>query len=263
MDLPYEECFADVFIDDIISLCLDTSNNCEKICAGPCTVIEALERKGGTSCSVQKDDLIADDKNEAEGGPAEEKICLGLSLNTRSLLVSLPFHKFKAWNQEIDRILAKKIASPEELESLLGRLENIALIISMFGHFLNNIRTLQIRASREDTAMNINQRVEEDLKLAKKFLKASFKGVNMNLMTFRSPDKFYITDASEHGIGGFSSEGRGWSLLIPENLRGRAHINLLEFIGSLIAVWLDIIENRIKSLTVFYVWAIVLPLWDG
>ena len=71
VDLPDEECYADVFIDDIISICLDLSNNCTKICAGPCTVIEALERKGKTSYSVQKDELLADDKNEAEGGPVE------------------------------------------------------------------------------------------------------------------------------------------------------------------------------------------------
>ena len=212
VDLPDEECYADVFIDDIISICLDLSNNCTKICAGPCTVIEALERKGKTSYSVQKDELLADDKNEAEGGPAEEKICLGWLLNTRKLLVSLPLHKFKAWDKEIDEILAKKIATPTELEYLLGRLENISLIISMFGHFLNNIRNLQIQATKEDIAIRVNQRVEEDLKLSKKFLKASFTGINMNLMTFRSPGKFYITDASEHGIGGFSTEGGAWAL---------------------------------------------------
>ena len=96
VDLPDEEYYVDVFIDDIIFICLDISNNCKKICAGPCTVIEALERKGKISCSVQKNELLADDKNEAEGGPSEEKICLGWLLNTRKLLVSLPLHKFKA-----------------------------------------------------------------------------------------------------------------------------------------------------------------------
>ena len=77
--------------------------------------------------------------------------------------MSLPLHKFKAWDKEIDEILAKKIATPTELEYLLGRLENISLIISMFGHFLNNIRNLQIQATKEDIAMKVNQRVEEDL----------------------------------------------------------------------------------------------------
>ena len=74
MDLPDEEYYVDVFIDDIIFICFDISNNCKKICAGPCTVIEALERKRKTSCSVQKDVLLADDKNEAEGDPAEGEI---------------------------------------------------------------------------------------------------------------------------------------------------------------------------------------------
>ena len=66
----------------------------------------------------------------------------------------------------------------------------------------------------------------------------------MNLLTFRSPNIVHIGDASEHGLGSFASHGRAWRFVIPEKLRGRAHINLLEFLTQVVSVWIDIVENK-------------------
>ena len=66
----------------------------------------------------------------------------------------------------------------------------------------------------------------------------------MNLLTFRSPNIVHIGDASEHGLGSFASHGRAWRFIIPNELRGRAHINLLEFLTQVISIWIDIIENK-------------------
>ena len=69
----------------------------------------------------------------------------------------------------------------------------------------------------------------------------------MNLLTFRNPNHIIIGDACEHGLGAFHVQsGRAYSWIIPEELRGRAHINLLEFLTQVIQVWLDILENRIQ-----------------
>ena len=70
----------------------------------------------------------------------------------------------------------------------------------------------------------------------------------MNLITFRVPNKIYINDASEHGLGGFATHGRAWTYNIPEKLRGRAHINLLEFLAQLISIWIDVLEHKIHPL---------------
>ena len=48
-------------------------------------------------------------------------------------------------------------------------------------------------------------------------------------------------------MGGFTTHGRGWSYVIPAKLRGRAHINLLEFLAQLISIWVDISENRVQD----------------
>jgi hypothetical protein len=112
---------------------------------------------------------------------------------------------------------------------------------------LNNIRTLQLTAERAKHNVKISQRVRDDLELSLHFLKAANTGISMNLMTFRRPDKTYINDASEHGLGGFATHGRAWRWVIPEKLRGRAHINLLEFIAQLISIWIDICEGTTEA----------------
>jgi hypothetical protein len=74
------------------------------------------------------------------------------------------------------------------------------------------------------------------------------EGVNVNLMTFRKPTKIYINDASEHGLGVFATHGRVWAYIIPEKLRGRAHINLLKFLAQLVSIWIDVIEKKVEPL---------------
>ena len=118
--------------------------------------------------------MICDDKNEAEGAPEERKICLGWLLDTRRLLVSLPFHKAKAWNSQIEEVLIRKSANEETLVSVLGRLENIATIIPMMGHFLNNIRHLSLICKKKGHNVRLTKKVKEDLLLSQKFINKAY-----------------------------------------------------------------------------------------
>ena len=68
----------------------------------------------------------------------------------------------------------------------------------------------------------------------------------MNLLTFRVPDRIYICDAAEYGLGGLANHGRTWTYQIPVELRNRAHINILQYLAQITAIWIDIIEG-IKS----------------
>ena len=247
-NLEQDRCSADVFIDDVITVGVDIGNNVEKLMAAPCTVMHALAHATDEKTFLPRQDFIAADKNEAEGAPEEVKVVLGWQLNTREMLIKLPDHKFKAWSSQLQNFTKQKRAKGKELQSLLGRLEQIATIIPMFGHFLNNIRHTEIQATASGKSQMINKRTREDLQLATAFLHRAAQGVNLNLMTFRAPTHIYINDASEHGIGGFATHGRAWSWTIPKNLQGRAHINLLEFIAQVVSIWTDILENRVKPL---------------
>ena len=84
--------------------------------------------------------------------------------------------------------------------------------------------------------MKLTQRARDDLVLSKKFIEKAHNGISMNLIVFRKPNIIYIGDASEHGLGAYASHGRAWRLTIPEHLRGRAHINLLEFIIHVVSI---------------------------
>ena len=241
-------CKSDVFVDDIITVGVNERDNLKRITAAPCSVMHALAHSCSSNVHLPRDDIIADDKNEAEGAPEENKIVLGWSLNSRSLTIHLPVHKHKAWSSQLSSFMTRKSANLKDIQSLLGRLENIAIIIPMMGHFLNNIRQMEIKANITNKNQFLSKRVKDDLVLAQKFIDKAYNGVNMNTVTFRVPTITYINDASEHGLGGFACHGRAWSWEIPENLRGRAHINLLEFMAQLISIWIDSIEGRIVPL---------------
>ena len=243
-----DKCSADVFIDDIISVGVHQGDNLQRLIAGPCTVMHAMAHKAAGDVHLPRQDIIADDKNDAEGAPEEVKVVLGWEIDTRRLLIQLPAHKFHAWMHQVTDIGNRNTVNAKELQTMLGRLENVALIIPMFGHFLNNIRATEIKATLTQRNQRINKRTREDLVLAKSFLLKAASGVNLNLMTFRTPNHVYINDASEHGLGGFSTSGKAWSWVIPVKLRGRAHINLLEFLAQLVSIWIDIRANRVQKL---------------
>ena len=120
------------------------------------------------------------------------------------------------------------------------------MLLSMFAHFLNNMRSLQIEASQSKHNVKITGRAKEDAKLCRLFLKRACSGISMNTIVFRKPTHIYIGDASEHGLGGFSTNhGGAWCYEIPMHLRGRAHINLLEFLVQLVNIWKDVLADKI------------------
>ena len=248
VEIPIEDCGkTDVYVDDFITIGPDIDDTLERITKAPATVIHAIADNSISSMSIPRDDIIAIDKMKAEGAAEERKICLGWMLDTRRLLVSLPNHKTIGWISQIDSLLENKTAGEKDLASILGRLENVAQIMTILGHFLSNIRHMEILAANKKHNIRLSKRAKDDLELAKVFLKRVNIGVSMNLLTFRKPDVIYICDASEYGLGGFASNGRAWTYQIPIKLRNRAHINILEYIAQITAIWIDIIEGRTKK----------------
>ena len=109
MQLPdNDDASSDCFIDDIITAAVDIDDNLQHITAAPCTIIHALAHSAETTTYIRRQNMIADDKKEAEGGPEEIKICLSWILDTRHLLVVLPVHKFTAWLLQTDTLIIQK-----------------------------------------------------------------------------------------------------------------------------------------------------------
>ena len=116
---------------------------------------------------------------------------MGWLLDSQRLKVKLPFHKAVAWLNQMDKILSKKSIGLKEIKSILGKLESITTIMKMFGNFLNNIRSLQIKANKlKNHNVKLICRAKDDLVLAKKFIKRASNGISMNMLTFRRPKMF-------------------------------------------------------------------------
>ena len=102
-------------------------------------------------------------------------------MNTRELSVKLPAHKAIAWTSQIDKAIGSSTVSNKELQSILGRLENVAQVMISLGHFLGNIRYMQMLAEKKGHNIKLNSKTRDDLKLTKNFIKRAKDGVSMNL----------------------------------------------------------------------------------
>ena len=65
---------SDVYIDDIVTVAVDMGKNLARIVAAPCTVIHAVAHSAEGDTFLERQEMIAEDKNEAEGAPEEVKM---------------------------------------------------------------------------------------------------------------------------------------------------------------------------------------------
>ena len=160
--------------------------------------------------------------------------------------MQLPSHKFIAWSSDVKKLYQKTI-SHADLLSLIGKLENVITVVKMMGHFMNNLYALEEKAfAALPHAVKITPRAKADARLHLKCLEKGRIGISMNLLTFRKPTHLILGNACEHGLGaGHVESGVSYAYVIPEHLRSRAHINLLEFLTQVIQIWWDVLEGRI------------------
>ncbi|KAI2490833.1 hypothetical protein MHU86_23743 [Fragilaria crotonensis] len=181
----------------------------------------------------------------AEGRPEEVQIVLGWRLNTRLLEISLPTDKYLAWSEDVRKLRADGHCQVKELETLVGRLNHTAYIIPNSRHFMSRIRRgLEGGRGRK---RKVGEEALADLHLWEGFLDHAHKGVPMNLLVTREPDKICWSDACPYGLGGYSLSGRAWRLRIPKTspIFGHKGINnLLEFLGMAVNIWLACLESE-------------------
>eukprot|EP00978_Attheya_sp_CCMP212_P041659 scaffold241666_cov75-Attheya_sp.AAC.1 len=189
--------------------------------------------------SISRDDVLPLKKFLAEATPAEIKTILGWEINSRSLLISLPMHKYIAWSRSITDLLAASRACHGPLETLIGRLNHPGFIIPCARHFVGHIRAAMYLASRKQSViLTADQRA--DLQLCKQFLKQASTGISLNLLTLRMPDIIIDTDSCEHGIGGMNITSRFlWRWEIPQQYQNRTSLNSLEFLASFVGVAME------------------------
>jgi hypothetical protein len=237
---------TDSFIDDLIRVFLDTPLNCEREPhVVPLAIHVTTRPHAGDAEPVPRRDIVSAPKLVAEGGPAELQTVLGWDLNTRALLIILPFDKFEAWSGDLQHIIVTRRGTFGDLESTIGRLNHASFVIPLSRHFLGRLR-LRIRIRRhKKQELSLNAGEIEDLQLWVLFLRKARAGISLNLLTIRQPSKLCWSDSCPYGIGGFLLSGRAWRIRIPETspIYGVDMTNnVLEFLGMVVTIWLVLLE---------------------
>jgi len=233
---------SDVYIDDIIAISLE--DHYKRICAASILAIHTVARPVDPIDPIPRKEIISLKKFAAEARPSELKTVLGWAINTRCLRIYLPMDKFSDWHSDIQEMLKNPKVDKKQMESLIGRLDHVAFLMDMLRHFMSRLRNaLQRTIKTRFTTLSLSEM--EDLKLMDKFLNiASSSGVSLNLLTFRKPTHLYRSDASLHGLGGYNIvTGRAWRIELPVDCRFRTSLNALEFIATVIAIWIDKLNN--------------------
>jgi hypothetical protein len=249
---------ADVFIDDIITVFLDTPENCTRAPAAVPLAIHIVGRPKAKLEPIPREPLLSMDKLAAEGAPGEIKIVLGWQIDTRRLLIQLPDDKWLAWTNDITNIIEKRtIPTRQTLEQLIGRLNHAAHVIPLSRFFLGRLRSKLSKATKcRKYRFSIKNSDIDVLSLWRTFLAKANSGISINLLTLRCPTNIIITDACLDGLGGYSiSSGRAWRLdLRSFHLKEN---NRLEFLASVVGVLQAHADNDIPS------WGNVLLLTDN
>ena len=243
--VPSRKSFADGYIDDCLTVAVDVDDEVQRSQEALPLVVHCTFRPISPDEPIHRDDNLSYRKLQGEGAPNEIKTMLGWTINTVSMRVFLPTDKALAWSADITSLLKRNYVQTKELECIIGRLNHIGHILPTGRYFLNRLRHLLSRCLKYGKqAMQPWER--QDLILWQKFINlVHTTGVHTNNLTFTKVTTILITDACEYGIGGYNAKtGFAWRYLLPLWMTKSCHINLLEFIASVVAIWLEMLNNQ-------------------
>ena len=131
VDLPINNWgITDVCIDDLIPVCPDIRQNVDRASSIITLSLHILGRDVSVVEPLPCDNLLSDVKVSMEGGMAEIQIILGWCINTRTLIIFLLSENFEEWSNDIQQLLLQDSAKTKQLETLDGRLNHVAHIMS-------------------------------------------------------------------------------------------------------------------------------------
>jgi hypothetical protein len=144
--------------------------------------------------------------------------------------------------------LKTKKISFKKLETLIGHLNHSASACPLMRCYLNRIRntltTWHTNPGSKKCERYLAKSAIEDIKLwTNHFLLKISQGISLNLVSFCRPSYICWSDACLQGLGGYGYLDNVWHFQIPSS--HHCHTiswnNLLEFIASVISVWVAII----------------------
>ena len=165
------------------------TNNLERSASAHLLAIAATARPSHNNEPIPREAVEAEARLAAEASPEEIKIILGWMMDFRELIKSLPDKKYIAWGADIKKMLTSGSAKAKELETLIGRLGHLGMIIPFVYHFLSRLQEWQHK-SRIKRYPSQTDNCCQDLILMLKFLDKAHNGIDMNLISYRRPTHF-------------------------------------------------------------------------
>jgi hypothetical protein len=118
-------------------------------------------------------------KLSAEGRLEETKMILGWMWDFWQLTISLPINKYMVWLALISRMITNKEMTLGNLDTTIGRLTHISMIIPFVHHFLSRLQELLLRSKQINRrSIKITTICIDNLKLMNKCLFSEGKGRN-------------------------------------------------------------------------------------
>ena len=130
---------ADIYINNTTTVTVDINDDIIQAERAVLLAIEIVRNNSKEPLPILRSHLVSMMKLHAKAALEESKIPLGWKLNMRLLTVSLPDKKATAWSNCITCIIKKSTSTFEELDSLIGRLTHISVILQPMKHFLSRI----------------------------------------------------------------------------------------------------------------------------
>ena len=143
-------------------------------------------------------------------------------------------------------MLDRSRTTKKALESTINGLGHVGFVIPWVFHFLSCLRILS-RCAQNRQTIALNEECKNDLVLILKLLEKAKKGIDMNLLGLRYPNRIYYSDPCPAGLGGYSDQGFVWRFKPPNNLLFRASNNLLELLAAIVTPWINIANGRLSS----------------
>ena len=136
------------------------------------------------------------------------------------------------WKTIIKRIIKTEEVTAKTLESLKGKINHTWYIIPQGRYFLNRVRNLLSQCQKFGKQPTPKSAID-DLTIWLTILNyTNREGININYSTLTEQTNTVYSDACEHRIGDFDTDGRAWRYALPTNLQCKLSINLLKFIAS-------------------------------
>lgn len=267
--LPVFSIYTEVFIDDfLVFVVCSNMDNVYRAFHGIPWILDCIFRPTAADEPVDRPPILNPDKLRAEGTLREQQVILGWLICTASMKVFITSSKASLIIHMLDNfiIMAKSgqildFKTRKDLESLIGKLQDVSIGFHEGNYFLNRLR-YRHRASAKTFRKRFDEMELKDLIFWKSVvnkLKEGASGWPLNHILPTARDYITISDAAEHGLGGYfilADIVFAWRFEIPPEWRGLLTLNLLEFVGAYWTLHLLILLIREVSPVDFRVLAI-------